>query len=92
MTTNPSALQSIVDKMRPVLDLPNDGSLGRRAKRGQAKRRPDREGTAYVAAHLPADLVTRLRVAAAQDGKPMHELVSEALALLLAHRAGKASA
>ena len=86
MTAIPDALQGIIDKMRPVLDLPNGGALGERPKRGETKRRPEREGTAYIAAHLPCDTIKRLELIAVQEGKTMHELIAEALILLMADR------
>ena len=86
MMANPDALQGIIDKMRPVLDLPNGGARVKRSKRGQAKRRPDREDTVYIAGHFPRDTIKRLKIIAAQEGKTMHELIAEALTVLLADR------
>ncbi len=79
-----SKLDRIIDKMRPVLDpMP---APGKRARRGEGKRRPDREHTAYIAAHLPKDLLRQLKVSAAQDGKSVHDIIANLVNRFLADR------
>src|SRR5437762_1749622 len=46
-------LKDIIDRMSPVLEIPSDPPRRPRAKRGEGKRRADRENTSYVAVHLP---------------------------------------
>jgi hypothetical protein len=88
MEANPHILPRIIERMRPVLDDPLDVTTAKRGKRGQARTsRPDREGTTYLAAHLPRQLATNIKILAAREGKTMHALIAEALRLLLAQRA-----
>lgn len=81
--TDLDRLTDIIDRMSPVLEPPQGDQAPKRAKRGHGKRRADREDTSYVSVHLPRDLVRRLKVVAAEQDTTSHELLTEAVSLLL---------